>query len=78
MKIYKMIMSAFLSGLLICGFILSSTTQVKAEEENPWEIVWYPCPAGSAVTYVIRCELVGGETCYANWQYFCDENPYGD
>jgi len=78
MKIHKMIGSAFFSGLLVFGFLISSAAPANAEKENPWKVVWYPCPSGSAVTHVIRCEQIGGEACYANWQYFCDENPYGD
>lgn len=76
MKIYKLIGSTFFSGLLVIGFVISSTSPAQAlEEENPWKIVWQECPAGSAVSHVIRCKEDGGEECFANWQYFCDENP---
>lgn len=79
MKIHKMIGSAFFSGLLVFAFVISSSSPVQAlEEENPWKIVWEVCPAGSPVSHVIRCRTEGGEECFANWQYFCDEDPYGE
>jgi hypothetical protein len=40
---------------------------------NPYKVVWQRCGEGSEVDWVIRCRLVGGEDCYANWQGFCDE-----
>lgn len=70
--------SALFSGLLVLAFLVSSTTEVKAVEENPWKIKWTDCSEGSAVEQVIRCRTDGAGECFANMQYFCDENPFGE
>lgn len=78
MKIYKLIGSAFFSGLLVLAFVIFSPTTANAEKDNIWKIKWTDCPKGSAVEQVIRCRTDGVGECFANWQYFCDENPYGE
>lgn len=60
-------------GLVFLSLTLFPTSNAWAG--NPYKIVWQHCGPDSEVSMVIRCRLVGGDECFANWQAHCDEAP---
>jgi hypothetical protein len=69
-------MKKMLFGFLGIAFLsLTLVPTSKTMAANPYKIVWQHCGPGSQVDMVIRCRLIGGDECFANWQGHCDESP---
>lgn len=57
----------FVAGIMM--FSLSALI-VPTANANPYKVVWQKCAVGDPV---IRCRLIGGEECFANWQGHCND-----